>query len=450
MVVKRGPVGQRKSTTRPQALRKTSARRSCGGWERILSTKPLEAILREINEEPPNWARKRAEDARPGGGASEASGADGRRPPFLDNSEQIVCKTKSDFKTPLQQRVCELGQAKKTSHLISRELERNIDASRTRRLSMSQLEARKYECGLLRTCLDTALFRKDATDPESYWLLSEAETCDLRKICPVCAGRRAVRQAEKVYQKMMWYLSQNRSATLYLVTHTAPNYPQLLPCLDRIKWAISELWARRRKALNSPRNHSAMMNVAGGFHSFEIKIGKGSRLWHPHSHAVWVVDGRLDYEACRREWLSLMPDATNLDFRPLNSQRDLWRGELDYDQFLNEVRTDLLEVCKYVTKFSEASPAELYHIHDATRGKRLSQGYGFMKGAVPDDPDACDDQPDWDLVPHLTRFFRYHGNAIYHQETEQYKAAQKSRECEFADWNEGSEGFAASTFQNSF
>ena len=84
----------------------------------------------------------------------------------------------------------------------------------------------------------------------------------------------------------------------------------------------------RRDYLKDPvkRQHVEFAKAVGGVHSIEVKRGKGSGLWHPHVHMIWLCHEAPDQAKLRQEWEGWAGDSWSCKVVPFHSQEDLIGG----------------------------------------------------------------------------------------------------------------------------
>jgi len=105
--------------------------------------------------------------------------------------------------------------------------------------------------------------------------------CDDR-FCAVCASRRAGKLSAQWGRGLAWYEKQT-GATPSFVTLTLKDSDRLPPFKNLTKY------------LQKLRKHPFWREwgLLGGFASIEVKVGKGSRLWHPHIHMVVYTERKI-------------------------------------------------------------------------------------------------------------------------------------------------------------
>lgn len=134
----------------------------------------------------------------------------------------------------------------------------------------------------------------------------------------------------------------------------------------------------------------------GGVRSLEIKIGKGSGLWHPHLHCL-VLQSSLgrDFEWLRDAWELATWTASGRDYREFI---DLSREEKDVVKlgsvWIKPVSKrglikSVVETLKYIIKpsdglFCSTGDALLLEAWEVLKGKRQINTWGVLRGLAKD------------------------------------------------------------------
>lgn len=255
--------------------------------------------------------------------------------------------------------------------------------------------------------LETASLKASIRECGSYLLfkhyesqgvvrLTNANFCGRHLLCPFCAIRRGAKALRKYLARYKEIISKNPHLSLYMLTVTVKNGPDLAERHDHLKKAVSAVLARRRKAISCPQfgHKTEWEKVHGLVGSYEVtNIGNG---WHPHVHCLVLVDQRLDAQLLKDEWLRITGDSHVLRIDPVRHPQEPVR--------------DFLEVFKYAMKFSELTPEQNVHAFLTLQRKRLVFSVGSFRGVVvPEDlaEDSLDD------LPFIALFYKFE-NGHYH------------------------------------
>lgn len=210
-------------------------------------------------------------------------------------------------------------------------------------------------------------------------------SCRQHILCPLCAIRRGARGLARYMERLELVLEENPLLKAYMVTLTVKNGPDLVERFGHLQ--------KSRQALNRTRHaHGAGVSeigkVAGGVFSFEFKRGEGSKLWHPHSHEVWLSEQPVDALALSSDWKRITGDSFIVEVHEL----------------YGELVDACCEVFKYAVKFGGLPLADNWEAFGALRRHQLLGSFGNLRGvAIPADlTDELLDEPKW--IDMLYRF----------------------------------------------
>ena len=121
------------------------------------------------------------------------------------------------------------------------------------------------------------------------------------------------------------------------------------------------------------------------------KRGKGSGLWHPHAHAVWLCYEAPDASKLAQEWHGWTGDSYIVDVRPFHDQHDVAGG--------------FAEVFKYALKFSDLPLDDNWQAFRELSNRRLVDSFGLLRGVVV--PEELTDEP-LEGLPYVEYLYRWH------------------------------------------
>lgn len=224
--------------------------------------------------------------------------------------------------------------------------------------------------------------------------LVKAHTCKQHLLCPFCAMRRSGKFVAKNIPKVQQVINENRARIPALVTLTVKNGPNLQERFNHLRRAHRRL-NRRRLDARAGKSQTEWAKVAGGITAYEFtKQDEGD--WHPHIHALVMLDDFIDQEQLSQEWKEITGDSFIVDIRRIRGKPNA--GGLD-------IASALLEVCKYSLKFHDMTLPDTWHAYQTLRTRRLVDSFGILRGVqVPDD--LLDDPLEG--LPYLERHYRYH------------------------------------------
>ena len=114
------------------------------------------------------------------------------------------------------------------------------------------------------------------------------------------------------------------------------------------------------------RGFTEFAKIEGAIYATEV-TNKGNG-WHPHIHAVVLLNEYIDQKALSAEWERITGDSSVVDIRKLKAD----------DQ--GGITDSLAEVFKYAVKFAEL-PLDLnLEAYDVLHGKRLIGSFGCLHG----------------------------------------------------------------------
>lgn len=273
---------------------------------------------------------------------------------------------------------------KSTSEMVAREL---------RSRGLDHVADRLSRCG-------SYVALKDYLESEKI-SVSQANWCNLHKLCPMCAHYRGVNSAKVLSEKISQVVREQKLIPV-LVTWTIKNGPDLEERFQHLKTSIKKYFKSVRNAREGRRKPLIGNHFEGGAEFIEIIRGKWPN-WHPHCHAIYFIKpgalkfyapkkshrGRwvLDSEPYRQfvsEWERVTGDSKMVSMVLPQSSRQIMNGKNPDDvDFMSET----LEASKYITKFLPGIETDLIEIHEKTYRKHLRYMRGCLRGLkLPEDP----------------------------------------------------------------
>jgi len=250
-------------------------------------------------------------------------------------------------------------------------------------------------------------------------LLRGGITCKQHLLCAPCSLRRSASYTKVYFPRIRHLLNDHPDWSPVLITKTIRNSSDLKGLYTQFTKAHSSLLQARRNSLKQIRIKNPTIYAAfqGGVGSYEYKRGKGSGLWHPHSHEIafinrddWQispvtelrwrkVDGNrqqveetvwkpLDIEdQLRQEWSILTGGSWRCDVRMIAWDQNGMTG--DEDALFGAVA----EVMGYCLKMQDICPADQVEAYRTLRRRRLTYTYGALYNVdIPDEAYDTDEQ----------------------------------------------------------
>lgn len=224
------------------------------------------------------------------------------------------------------------------------------------------------------------------------------------RLCPVCNKRRAKQMATRLVKVLHKVQADHDGTQLIFLTLTLENCTgdKLRETLDLLTTAWFKLIRRR----------SIVRAVRGWFRALEITYNKGDDTYHPHIHAVLVVEdayfakrGKLYIK--QADWVRMWRESLQVDYNPIVGIQATYgksKGQRP-GKMTGKAAAAAIEAAKYATKdgdyldsrLPKAKAAEVVATYDAAlHRKRLTAMGGWVKEAAAQL--ALDVEDDGDLV----------------------------------------------------
>lgn len=229
--------------------------------------------------------------------------------------------------------------------------------------------------------------------------LSKIHTCKKHLLCPVCAKLRSVKQATKYMERLDVVLDENPRLVPAMLTLTVKNGDDLKERFNHLanSWKIYQ--DRRRQWVKRGRGFNELCRTTGAVFTYELTKNKNG--WHPHIHALVLLDSKMDRFKLSAEWKDITKDSSIVDIRKLKPSDD--KGMIGA----------FAEVFKYALKFAELDLEDNLEAYYTLKGKRLQGAYGSLWGVQV--PDKMTDELFEDL-PYLELCYKYIAGRGYNLE----------------------------------
>lgn len=206
--------------------------------------------------------------------------------------------------------------------------------------------------------------------------LHAASLCRKHLLCPLCAIRRGQKALDAYMGRVEHVFASEPRLKAFHVICTVKDGADLMERFHHLRGVMRKMTQARRDHLKAPEKnrHVEFAKAVGGVHSIEVKKGKGSGLWHPHVHMIWLCHEAPDEKELRKQWEGWAGDSWSCKVVPFHNEADLLGG--------------FQEVFKYALKFSEMAPSDNWEAFQKLSGHRLVDSFGCLRGVViPDELD---------------------------------------------------------------
>lgn len=256
----------------------------------------------------------------------------------------------------------------------------------------------------LRTCGAYLQFRNYLG--EGQVRLTGGHFCQQDRLCGLCACRRGGRYLRAYVEKTRAVLAE-LPLRPYLVTLTVKDGEDLEERYTHLQKSIRRMMEARRDALKNRKRYAGSAltescKAAGGVSSIEVKRGKFSGLWHPHSHAIWLCTDEPTRDALQAEWHEITGDSHVLDVRPFRFAQSSDAGD---GATWEQMAGDFCEVFKYALKLNELSLDDNWTAFNQLLRKRMIEPFGVLRGV--EIPEDLRDEPLAPDLPFIEILLRY-------------------------------------------
>ena len=299
--------------------------------------------------------------------------------PLLDNPKALTGKGSNKGSNAMKhdERIASLSVLKKRSRQMSSYMIQNVTN-----------EVDKNVAYNVASCASTMVFNHYYTVDEIK--LAVIRTCKKHLLCPVCAKIRSIKQAVKYMERLEIVLADNPNLVPAMLTLTVKNGDDLEERFNHLTKSWRTYQNRRRQWMKKGRGFNELCRTTGGVFSYEFT--KKDNGWHPHIHAVVLLDSKINVHNLSAEWKEITGDSYIVDIRRISTKSN------------QDIADGFLEVFKYALKFSELPLDDNLHVYMSLKRKRLQGAYGDFWGVLV--PEKMTDDLLLDL-PYLRLFYHY-------------------------------------------
>jgi hypothetical protein len=243
-------------------------------------------------------------------------------------------------------------------------------------------------------CGEWLLFRHYFT-VDKYRLMG-GYFCKQHLLCALCALRRGAKALKAYLDRFNAIMAANPGLRASMITLTVKNGEDLAERFEHLRAGVQRLNQRRKDAKRARGFRSEWAKIYGLVGTYEVKTGKNSGLWHPHTHMICLHKEEISKEALADEWFEITGDSHQVDVQQLRHPED--------------PAQDFVEVFKYAIKFSTMESENVVHAWKILKRKRLMFSAGLFRGVQV--PEELTDEP-IDGLPYVELLYKYLPGAGY-------------------------------------
>ena len=221
--------------------------------------------------------------------------------------------------------------------------------------------------------------------------LAKARTCKKHLLCPFCARARGAKLMEKNVDRVAKALEDNPRLIPAMLTLTVANQDELKRATEHLTESFRILLNRRRTVLKNGRGSTEFAKIEGAIYATEVTHSEKTG-WHPHIHAVVLLNDYIDQKALSEEWNRVTGDSFVVDIRKLKTDH------------LDDLTNSLKEIFKYAVKFADLPLDRNLEAYELLNGKRLIGSFGCLHGLKL--PEKLTDDL-YDDLPYIEMFYKY-------------------------------------------
>lgn len=221
--------------------------------------------------------------------------------------------------------------------------------------------------------------------------LVEAYFCGNKWLDPLCGLRWASKMVSEYIGKHEQIMAENPSLKVCMLTLTVRNGERLGATFKKLEDGLRRMSYAMRNA-KSKGYKSEFGKIKGMLGAIEVqKTVKGK--WHPHFHAIVLLEDYIDQAKLSEEWKKKTGDSFITHIQEVGGGIDTF-----------------CEVISYSLKFSTMKPSDTVEAYLKLSGKQCLRSYGLYQGVK--EPEKLTDEP-IDNLPYTRIVYRY----IYKSET---------------------------------
>ena len=248
--------------------------------------------------------------------------------------------------------------------------------------------------------------------------LQDADFCRER-LCPMCQWRKSLKVFQEVSRVMDVVEQENPTLVPLFLTLTVQNCPT-----DELSKTLDILF----KGWNTLQAHRKMQRIVKGwFRALEVTYNDQNDTFHPHLHAVIMVDkayfkkDNKDYMETE-EWVQMWRKSAKLDYDPICDIRRVKGGKRKH-KAIAEVAKYTMKDKDYIKNGTDLTDTLIYFLSTGLKNRRLFAFGGILKNVAkrlgaekPDEGDLVhvdDDAMRGDMATMLEVYHWHFGVANY-------------------------------------
>lgn len=247
---------------------------------------------------------------------------------------------------------------------------------------------------------------------EASHTIKQGYTCRKYKTCPVCA----IRRSHKVYHTIRDKIKALglSESDFYLLTITVKNTYNLSEGLNTLRSFWKKLMQQRKnyktKKIKNIENYSFGI-VDGWISNTETTYNQNYDNWHPHMHILIVPKKEylhlFEYEQIKHNYGSREGYFSNKFESYIANKLHEHCGSFMVDcRKVDNTHNGVAEVSKYLVKFSDLTPKQVWEVYEITKSMRLQSTGGIFRG-VNLSPELEEDTEEQISRPFLDYIFKW-------------------------------------------
>lgn len=168
-----------------------------------------------------------------------------------------------------------------------------------------------------------------------------------KRLCPLCAARKAKLMATRLTKILAKVKEDHQGTQLIFLTLTMENVPG-----DKLREALDLLTKAWKKLMDRKPVQRA---VKGSFRALEITRNRAQDTYHPHIHAILVVEDGYFQRAnglylAQAKWVEMWQQSLQVSYKPIVDIRSTYAKNGKRNRKTEAAAAAAVEAAKYATK----------------------------------------------------------------------------------------------------